>query len=216
MSPAVNKRIAMVLVAFGGLALVVAACVTEEQQQQPSQACVPGDVDTCPCPGGGEGVQTCADDGSRYGSCEGCGSGGGSGGGGSGQGGAGQGGSSSGSGGATGAGGPTGGSGGVVQGGGGSGGTLSVVPCVDLDALSPTVDFPACDVADQAACVCEGCDNDDICFDDGLHLADDCICPDCANDKWCANPDNCVDDGLCDPYYEGCVCADCAAHPQCA
>ena len=44
------------------------------------QSCVPGDQKACACPGGAEGVQICADDGSRYQSCGGCpasGSGGG-------------------------------------------------------------------------------------------------------------------------------------------
>jgi hypothetical protein len=46
-------------------------------------------------------------------------------------------------------------------------------------------------------------------------LADDCVCPDCSTDKFCANPTHCVADGLCDPYYEGCVCPDCSAHAAC-
>ena len=34
--------------------------------------CTPGDVKECPCIGGGKGVLTCSDDGSRWGKCEGC------------------------------------------------------------------------------------------------------------------------------------------------
>jgi hypothetical protein len=37
-----------------------------------SQLCVPGDQKACACPGQAEGVQVCADDGSRYGECTGC------------------------------------------------------------------------------------------------------------------------------------------------
>jgi len=37
-----------------------------------SQVCVPGDQKACACPGLPDGVQVCADDGSRYGACTGC------------------------------------------------------------------------------------------------------------------------------------------------
>ena len=37
-----------------------------------SQVCVPGDQKACACAGQAEGVQVCADDGSRYGECTGC------------------------------------------------------------------------------------------------------------------------------------------------
>jgi hypothetical protein len=57
--------------------------------------------------------------------------------------------------------------------------------------------------------------DDDVCFDDGQQLADDCVCPDCANNAKCNDPASCTDDGECNPYYEGCSCADCAAHPLC-
>jgi hypothetical protein len=34
------------------------------------QVCDPGRADDCPCPGGAEGVQVCADDGASWGECE--------------------------------------------------------------------------------------------------------------------------------------------------
>ena len=37
-----------------------------------SQLCVPGEQKACACPGEADGVQVCADDGSRYGECTGC------------------------------------------------------------------------------------------------------------------------------------------------
>jgi cysteine-rich repeat protein len=36
------------------------------------QGCVPGDTQACLCVGGGSGVQICADDGTRWGPCQGC------------------------------------------------------------------------------------------------------------------------------------------------
>lgn len=36
------------------------------------RVCAPGDIKECPCIGGSKGVQTCSDDGSRWGKCEGC------------------------------------------------------------------------------------------------------------------------------------------------
>ncbi len=59
-------------------------------------------------------------------------------------------------------------------------------------------------------CVCMGCVDDDDCS-----LEDDCICPDCAQNSFCSNPENCKDDGICDPYHEGCVCEDCTKHYLC-
>ena len=46
-------------------------------------------------------------------------------------------------------------------------------------------------------------------------LEDDCVCGECSGDSFCSSPDNCNNDGLCDPYNEGCACADCEGHPQC-
>lgn len=39
-----------------------------------------------------------------------------------------------------------------------------------------------------------------------------CTCSDCDANDFCQN--NCVDDGVCVPFYEGCSCADCAG-PNC-
>ncbi|HHH31596.1 MAG TPA: hypothetical protein ENK57_25050 [Polyangiaceae bacterium] len=85
--------------------------------------------------------------------------------------------------------------------------------CTDINALSPNIDNPPCDVLDQAACLCEGCTDDGICFDGTT--ADDCVCPDCAMDAFCSDPANCQLDGQCNPYTEGCSCADCANHTMC-
>jgi hypothetical protein len=182
----------------------VAGCGGEEA----TPVCTPGTTLACACPGNAHGVQACLADGTGYGTCTNCLGPGGSGG---------SGGADGGSGGtAGGAGGGTGGSGGEV-GGSGAGGAGGGAPlqCVDLSTVSPTIDFPACDVASQELCQCEGCTDDEICFDAGLHLADDCVCPDCATDRFCTDPTHCNGDGLCNPYFEGCSCADCAAHPLC-
>lgn len=206
MSPRALAALGLVaLVALGG------SCGDSEA----AQACVPGEVVSCPCPGG-QGVQTCSDDGSAYGACEGCtplgeaGSGGGAGGtttSSTGGGGAG--------GGEGGQGGGEAGAGGGASGGGGGGSSSGAFSCVDLDALSPTIDFPACDAPDAAECLCEGCVDDGVCFSAEQLIADDCVCPDCQANAHCSNPANCQDDGVCDPYFEGCVCADCSDHPLC-
>ena len=36
------------------------------------KACVPGSTQVCVCPGGGSGAQTCADEGNKWGPCQGC------------------------------------------------------------------------------------------------------------------------------------------------
>lgn len=54
------------------------------------------------------------------------------------------------------------------------------------------------------------------CTDDGqCGLEDDCVCPECDEDLFCGNPENCEDDGECREFEEGCVCADCADLPVC-
>jgi len=45
---------------------------TQTDGDQVNLVCAPGDVKECPCVGGSRGVQTCADDGSKWGACEGC------------------------------------------------------------------------------------------------------------------------------------------------
>ncbi|MBW2453176.1 MAG: hypothetical protein JRI68_01635 [Deltaproteobacteria bacterium] len=199
-----------------GLAvLLLAAWACGEDEEAPG--CTPGQVVSCPC-AEGQGTQTCLSDGTGYGPCMGCadddlpGVGGGDG--------PGLGGGSSGTGGV--GGGPSTPPEPEPEHGTGSGNDIEGPPllgdliCIDLEILSPTVDFPACDVADQNGCACEGCTYDGICFEAGQQLADDCVCGDCATDDYCSNPANCADDGICDPYFEGCVCADCAAHPACS
>jgi hypothetical protein len=69
---------------------------------------------------------------------------------------------------------------------------------------------PGCAVGDASSCACQGCVLDGMCT-----LEDDCVCGECADDGFCGDPENCNDDGMCDPYNEGCACADCAGHPQC-
>lgn len=109
-------------------------------------------------------------------------------------------------------GGGTGGAGG----GTGGGGVAGSVPfqCIDIASISPNVDFPPCNQLNQATCTCEGCTDDGVCYDDQQELADDCVCPDCADAVGC-RPPNCVNDGTCNPYLEGCLCPDCAGHPRC-
>jgi len=53
------------------------------------------------------------------------------------------------------------------------------------------------------------CITNDSCSDDN------CVCPDCDTDPFCSDPEQCVDNGHCNPFTEGCVCADCASHPDC-
>ncbi len=67
-----------------------------------------------------------------------------------------------------------------------------------------------CPEEDAATCTCQACDPGN-----GCKGSEDCTCPDCAADAFCSNPDNCANDGLCDPYFEGCICPDCADHPLC-
>ncbi|MCA9718726.1 MAG: hypothetical protein KC468_28920, partial [Myxococcales bacterium] len=66
-----------------------------------------------------------------------------------------------------------------------------------------------CDQYDPVTCVCDGCDGDGECTQD-----EDCVCPDCTNQNYCRG-NQCMNDGLCHPYFEGCECQDCASHPQC-
>lgn len=49
-----------------GVLLLLVGC---EDASEPLSTCVPGEVRACPCPGGGTSVQTCADDGARFGPC---------------------------------------------------------------------------------------------------------------------------------------------------
>lgn len=56
---------------IGVLASVVGIVVLGCGESEKS-TCAAGANQVCPCPGGGTGVQTCADDGSKWGSCTGC------------------------------------------------------------------------------------------------------------------------------------------------
>jgi hypothetical protein len=51
-----------------------------------------------------------------------------------------------------------------------------------------------------------GCDNEDegVC-----QPGESCTCPDCTNTPACGG-ENCSDNGVCNPIFEGCSCADCA------
>ena len=101
---------------------------------------------------------------------------------------------------------------GAMAGGGGA----APLVCIEIGKFTPAMeDFPPCDVSDQAACLCEGCVDDGVCFNAAAELVDDCVCPDCADDPFCSMPDNCTTDGQCNPYVENCACADCAGHPEC-
>ena len=44
---------------------------------------------------------------------------------------------------------------------------------------------------------------------------DDCVCPECDNDPFCSDPNNCNSNGMCETFQEGCVCEDCFSHPLC-
>jgi hypothetical protein len=102
------------------------------------------------------------------------------------------------------------------RGGGGTAtGANDQAVCTDLQALSPKVDVPPCDALDQAACLCEGCIDDGVCFASEDMMVDDCVCPDCRDDAYCNLPDNCMVDNQCNPYSEGCDCPDCANHELC-
>jgi hypothetical protein len=50
----------------------VLGCAAGTPAPTMSQVCVPGDQKACACPGEADGVQVCADDGSRYGACTNC------------------------------------------------------------------------------------------------------------------------------------------------
>jgi hypothetical protein len=56
----------------------------------------------------------------------------------------------------------------------------------------------------------EPCTDDQMCGVD-----DDCVCPECDDDLFCGNPENCENDGICREFEEGCVCEDCANLPVC-
>lgn len=72
---------------------------------------------------------------------------------------------------------------------------------------------PDCTDANEEACSCVGCTGE--CLDVNNAPASDCVCPSCAADPFCTDPNNCEDDGICDPAIEGCHCADCFEHPEC-
>jgi hypothetical protein len=103
------------------------------------------------------------------------------------------------------------------MGGSGAGSTGGSVPfqCVDIATISPSVDFPPCTWPNQSQCLCEGCTDDDICFDFQNQIVDDCVCPDCHQAAYCNDTTKCTNDGICNPYLEGCICPDCADHPRC-
>ena len=55
---------------FIGTALVCVACGGEDPEEARDPVCEAGRVEACACPGGAEGAQACADDGSKWGECE--------------------------------------------------------------------------------------------------------------------------------------------------
>lgn len=67
-----------------------------------------------------------------------------------------------------------------------------------------------CPIPDLDACTCFGCNNNGSC-----PVEEDCVCPDCMTAEFTCQPDECVDDGECNPAFEGCLCDDCVAHPAC-
>jgi hypothetical protein len=67
------RRLTPVLV---GAMLLFSACSSnsdEETWTPSSPPCAPGEQTPCDCPGNGQGVRTCVDDGTGYGACTGCG-----------------------------------------------------------------------------------------------------------------------------------------------
>lgn len=52
-------------------ASVISNCASDDGDRD-EQVCEPGDVKSCPCAGGSEGVQTCDSNGTTWGTCEGC------------------------------------------------------------------------------------------------------------------------------------------------
>ena len=85
-----------------------------------------------------------------------------------------------------------------------------------VDTLAMTNGPPVanpCEDPDETACTCDGCSQ--VQCDDGDNNFTDCTCPQCADDPYCSNTDNCNDDGECNPWLEGCVCDDCLDHPAC-
>ena len=101
----------------------------------------------------------------------------------------------------TGASGGTGGTGGTA--GNGTGGATGMCEFVEQ-----------CNTDLEGDCLCLGCDAA-ACTDVDGNAAADCVCAVCAGEEYCNNPDNCVDNGACDPLNEGCLCNDCAGHPEC-
>lgn len=113
------------------------------------------------------------------------------------------------------------GEGGGDTGGGGAGGGGATTSTTAQGTSSSSTGGPAyvcesaeaqgglgCPDADPDNCVCYGCDASASCTAEV-----DCTCTQCANDSFCGS--NCLDDGVCNPYFEGCQCADCASIPQC-
>jgi hypothetical protein len=72
---------------------------------------------------------------------------------------------------------------------------------------------PDCAVADPVECACLGCNGS--CADAMDAPLSDCVCPECDANPFCSDPQNCEDDGVCEPLTEGCACADCVDHPAC-
>jgi hypothetical protein len=68
---------------------------------------------------------------------------------------------------------------------------------------------------EDCACVdCLGALGCDPCTPDATcDYAESCLCVDCLQETFCM--ENCIDDTICAPLYEGCDCADCAAAPAC-
>jgi hypothetical protein len=66
-APATLWGPACLLLACGAL-----ACASGKPAPTVPQACVPGEQKACACPGGPDGAQVCADDGSHYLACNGC------------------------------------------------------------------------------------------------------------------------------------------------
>jgi hypothetical protein len=87
--------------------------------------------------------------------------------------------------------------------------------CSDVTTYEIATGVP-CQAPNAAGCECNGCGQAQCFLDvDDPTTYSDCTCPECAADAFCSDPNNCQNDGVCDPFLEGCVCADCADHPQC-
>jgi hypothetical protein len=97
--------------------------------------------------------------------------------------------------------------------------------CWDKPACAPRVMACAggkpdgiCDRATED-CTCVDCEGTPLCVpcsvDGHCGEEDPCACSDCFGQSLCADPNHCVNDGVCATISEGCICDDCKDLPEC-